>query len=84
VHSEERAISFQPKLCQSNEGSLVIVSGQDIGIRSDPYISSVTTTIMITSSDSPVKGSGLPNQLLGVLLHTIALSGLARVRTELS
>ena len=39
---------------------------------------------MITSSDSPVKGSGLPNQLLGVLLHTIAISGLARVRTEFS
>ncbi len=26
---------------------------------------------------------GVPNQLLGVLLHTIACSELARVRTEL-
>src|SRR5450755_3482264 len=32
----------------------------------------------------PVKGSGIPNQLLGVLLHTMAMSGLSRVRTELS
>ena len=32
----------------------------------------------------PVKGSGIPNQFLGVLLHTIAMSGLSRVRTELS
>ena len=31
----------------------------------------------------PVKGSGMPNQLLGVLLHTMAISGLSRVRTEL-
>jgi len=46
------------------QGSLVI------GFRSetqfDPCISSVTTSIMITTSDSPVKGSGIPNQLLGV------------------
>src|SRR5271169_4572799 len=38
---------------------------------------------MITTSNSPVRGSGTPNQLLGVLLHTIAISGLSRVRTEL-
>src|ERR1022692_2976655 len=39
---------------------------------------------MITTSNSPVKGSGIPNQLLGVLLHTMAISGLSRVRTELA
>src|SRR6202142_3076639 len=38
---------------------------------------------MITTSNSPVKGSGIPNQLLGDRLHTIAISGLSRVRTEL-
>ena len=38
---------------------------------------------MIPTSNSPVKGSGIPTQLLGVLLHTIAMSGLSRVRTEL-
>ena len=30
-----------------------------------------------------VKRSGTPNQFLGVLLHTMAISGLSRVRTEL-
>src|SRR5713101_7289482 len=38
---------------------------------------------MITTSNSSMKRSGTPNQLLGVLLHTIAMSGLSRVRTEL-
>jgi len=38
---------------------------------------------MITTSNSPVKRSGIPNQLLGVLLHTLAISGLSRARTEL-
>src|SRR5215469_17925335 len=51
--------------------------------RSDPCISSVTTAIMITTSDSPAKGSGTPNQLLGDRLHTIAISGLSHVRTDL-
>src|SRR5215831_8568895 len=54
-----------------------------IRCRSDPCISSVTTAIMITTADSPEKGSGTPNQFLGVLLHTIAMSGLSHVRTEL-
>src|SRR5579863_7163781 len=61
-------------------GSLVIVSRS--GTQSDPCISSVTPAIMITTSNSPAKGSGIPNQLLGVLQHTIAISGLSRVRTE--
>jgi hypothetical protein len=34
------------------------------GTQSDPCVSSVTTSIMITTSNSPVKGSGIPNQLL--------------------
>ena len=34
---------------------------------------------MITTSNSPVKGSGRPNQLLGVQRHTLAISGLSRV-----
>src|ERR1035437_11124348 len=51
--------------------------------QSDPCISSVTTSIMITTSDSPQKGSGTPNQFLGILLHTMAIFGLSRVRTEL-
>jgi len=47
--------------------------------QADPCISSVTTSIMITTSNSSRKRSGLLNQLLDVLLHTIAMSGLARV-----
>src|SRR5215831_14544203 len=42
-----------------------------------------TTSIMIASSNSPVKRSGLPNRYDGVLFHTMGCSGLARVRTEL-
>src|SRR5215469_15758074 len=38
---------------------------------------------MITSSNSSVKRSRTPTQYLGVLLHTMAISGLSRVRTEL-
>src|ERR1700745_35159 len=38
---------------------------------------------MITTSNSSMRRSGLPNQLLDVLLHTIACSELARVRTKL-
>src|SRR5271154_5024096 len=38
---------------------------------------------MITTSNSPAKGSGMPNHYVGDLLHTMAISGLSRVRTEL-
>jgi hypothetical protein len=67
-------LPYQPRLARNRFRS---------GLRSDPCISSVATAIMITSSDSPVKGSGMPNQLLGFVLHTIAISGLSRVRTKL-
>jgi hypothetical protein len=30
---------------------------------------------MITTSESPQKGSVIPNQLVGVLQHTVAISG---------
>src|SRR5579864_8779309 len=38
---------------------------------------------MITTSNSPAKGSGIPNHYAGDLLHTMAISELSRVRTEL-
>jgi len=38
---------------------------------------------MITCSNSPALGSGMPNHYVGDLLHTMAISGLSRVRTEL-
>jgi hypothetical protein len=59
-------------------GSLVIVfQVQTLG----PTHASLRsrTAIMITTSNSSLKRSGTPNQLLGVLLHTIAISGLSRV-----
>src|ERR1019366_8003254 len=68
-------------MCRSNQGSLAISFKS--GTQSDPCISSVTTSIMIVNSNSPVKGRGIPIQFLDVLLHTIACSGLSRVRTEL-
>jgi hypothetical protein len=48
---------------------VVILSGQELG----PTHASLrsTTAIMITSSDLPVQGSGIPNQFLGVLTHTM-------------
>ena len=82
MHSEERHFALIEMLHHTQpKGSLVIVFRS--GTQSDPCISSVTLSIMITISNSPVKGSGIPNQLLGVLLHTMAMSGLSRVRTEL-
>ena len=88
VHSEERhfalveAFAVAVAFALPTKARLVI--GSRSGTRSDPCISSVTPSIMITTSNSPVRRSGLLNQLLGVLLHTIACSELARVRTELS
>ena len=88
VHSEERAISLSWKFCfcccscSTNQGSLVISFRSETQF--DPCISSVTLSIMIINSNSPVKGSGIPTQFLDVLLHTIACSGLSRVRTECS
>src|SRR5215469_12441203 len=82
MHSMKSAISLwlknncrcQPRLARNQFRS---------ECRSDPCISSVTTAIMITTSDSLKRGSGIPNQYLGVLLHTIAFSGLSHVRTAL-
>jgi hypothetical protein len=58
TNSEERAISLKLKNCHTNPGSLVIVFRS--GTQSDPCISSVATSIMITSSHSPLQGAGRP------------------------
>jgi hypothetical protein len=75
------AISLSLRHCHANPGSLVILFQVRNSVRPmhlfghnrdhDYYFK------------LPVKGSGMPNQLLGVLLHTLAISGLSRVRTEL-
>src|SRR5271170_7672787 len=71
---EDVALPYQPRPARNQ---------LQVRNRSGPCISSVTLSIMIFNSNSPVKGSGIPNQFLDVLLHTIAWSGLSRVRTEL-
>src|SRR6266849_618299 len=72
---EDVALPYQPRPARNPF---------QVRTQSDPCISSVTRSIMIINSNSPVKRSGIPNQFLDVLLHTIACSGLSRVRTELS
>src|ERR1700694_817416 len=67
-------LPIQPRLARNRFKS---------GTQSDSCISSVTTSSMIASAHSPARESGIPNRLLGVQLHTIACSGLSRVRTEL-
>jgi hypothetical protein len=74
---KERHFALVDGVAFPTVGSLVIVFRSGM---SDPCISSVATTIMITTSNSSVKRSRTPNQFLGVLLHTITMS---RVRTEL-
>jgi len=83
VHSEERHFALVEGFAFALPTKARLVIGSRSGTQSDPCVSSVTTSIMITTSNSPVKGSGIPNQFLGVLPHTIAISGLSRVRTEL-
>ena len=53
------------------------------GTQSDPTISPVAPSIMITTSNSLLEGSGMSNQVAGDLLHTMDVVGLSRVRTEL-
>src|SRR5271170_6893214 len=78
---EERHFALVDGVAFPSVGSLVIVFRS--GTQSGPCTSSVATAIMITTSDSSLKRSGTPNQLPGDRLHTMAISGLSRVRTEL-
>src|SRR5215475_15233427 len=54
------------------------------GTRSDPAISSIPYCDQDSLLRTPsLTGSGMPNHYVGDGLHTIAISGLSRVRTEL-
>lgn len=53
------------------------------GTQSDPTISSITTAIMMTTSNSPAKGSGCPIITSVIYTARLAISGLSRMRTEL-
>ena len=68
---EERHFALDEN-CRSNQGSLAI-KVQARTLRSDPCISSVSTAIMITTSNSSVKRSGTPNQLLGARVHNYSV-----------
>src|SRR5467141_1925450 len=52
-------------------------------MQSDPNISPIKTSTMITSSNSLSRGSGMPNQVDDALLHAMFGNELSRVRTEL-
>ncbi len=81
MHSEKSAISLLwmvlrfPTWLASNRQGLELSPTQ-------PSLRSLTA-IMITCSNSLSRGSGIPNHYVGDLLHTIEISGLSRVRTEL-
>src|SRR5579862_9853380 len=83
----ERTSPFTPEsglrcsfaFCIDDHGSLIIFRSA----QSDPNISSIKTSTMITSSNSPLQGSGMPNHRRDVLLHTMSSGELSRVRTEL-
>src|SRR6266567_8857285 len=66
VHSKTIAISLSWIVCHVKPKA----RSQSLRSRtqSDPTISSITTAIMITISNSPAKGSGMPNHFSGDLL----------------
>ena len=87
MHSEERAISLSWKLLL-----LLLLLLYQPRLARNPFQvrNSVRPMHLFGHTfdhdyyfELPREGSGIPNQLLGVLLHTIAISGLSRVRTEL-
>ena len=80
ICSEPSAIFALVEICQANLRLASNRCGSET--QSDPTTSSIATSIMITTSNSPVKGSGMPNHYGGDLLHTMAISGRSRVRTE--
>src|SRR5215467_15356373 len=81
MHSEKSAISLSWMVCASQPGLASNRQGQELS-PTQPSLRS-PTVIMITCSNSPGLGSGMPNHYVGDLLLTIAMSGLSRVRTEL-
>jgi hypothetical protein len=52
-------------------------------VQSDPNISSIKTSTMITTANSLLRESGMPNQVDGALVHAMSGYELSRVRTEL-
>src|SRR5207248_4211643 len=78
---EERHFALSVGLRFSNLGLASNRWGQELR-PTQPSLRS-PTAIMITCSNSPGFGSGMHNHYVGDLLHTMEISGLSRVRTEL-
>src|SRR3954447_11907830 len=82
MHSWKSAISLSWMVCAFPPGLALNRQGQELG-PTQPSLRSLTAIkIPFIRTPSPA-GSGMPNHYSGDLLHTIAMSGLSRVRTEL-
>src|ERR1017187_2042215 len=65
MHSEKSAISLSMKLLLLLCLPRLARNQFRSGTQSDPSISSIATSIMIPTSNSPAKGSGMPNHYVG-------------------
>src|ERR1700675_1584754 len=77
LYSEKSAISLQLRFAKPTVGSLLIFRART-SVRPNHLFDHNLDT-----SNSPWKGSGMPNHYGGDLLHTMGMYGLSRVRTEL-
>jgi hypothetical protein len=80
MHSKKIAISLSLGFALSNLGSLKII-GVKNSVRPNHLFDHNLDHDY--SFELPDLGSGMPNHYVGDLLHTMAISGLSRVRTEL-
>src|SRR2546427_12980282 len=78
---EERHFALVAGLPFPTPGSLVISQVRN-SVRPMHLFGRQRPIMITTSNSSFLKRSGTPNQFLDVLPHTIAMSGLSRVRTE--
>ena len=79
----KRVLVFRLSFPAAQHGRPRLVRNLAGGFQSDPNISTINTATMITSANSLLPGSGMPNQVAGVLMHAMSGSELSRVRTEL-
>ena len=75
MHSRKSAISLSWLVCAFQPGLAPNRQGQELS-PTQPSLRS-PTAIMITCSNSPPQGSGMPNHYSDDLLPTIAISGLS-------
>ena len=82
MHSWKSAISLSQLVARFQPGLALNRSDLELG-PTQPSLRSLTA-IKIRFFELPsLTGSGMPNHYVGDLLHTIGISGLSRVRTEL-